>query len=382
MSSPYPLSGVRIVEISSFVAVPLAGMTLAQLGAEVVRIDPVGGAADFHRWPVTSGGDSIYWAGLNKGKRSMEVDMRSPEGQRLVQRLIAAAGVLITNVAGRQWHSYEELSALRPDLIHLEVVGRADGGTGVDYTVNAATGFPLVTGPADHIGPVNHVMPAWDVSCGLYAALAILAALGRRDACGQGSRIRLPLDDVALATAANLGFLTEVMVNGDQRPRLGNAIFGQYGRDFASSDGESFMVVALTARHFRDLIELTGTTKAVAALAEALGVDFDDEGSRYRHREVLDDLFGAWFGRHTAAEVTAALSASSVLWDRYQSFAEVAKSPRVTANPLFAPLDQDRLGSYLAPGLPMSVDGVHTRPLPAPALGQDNDAVPAEWLGG
>ncbi|MEI6251317.1 MAG: CoA transferase [Mycobacteriaceae bacterium] len=375
-----PLSGVRIVEISSFVAVPLAGMTLAQLGAEVVRIDPVGGAADYHRWPLTAAGDSIYWAGLNKGKRSMEVDMRSPDGQQLVQRLIAAAGVLITNVAGRQWHSHEELGALRPDLIHLEVVGRADGTTGVDYTVNAATGFPLVTGPADHVGPVNHVMPSWDVSCGLYAALAVVAALRRRDATGRGSRIRLPLDDVALATAANLGFLTEALVNGDQRPRLGNAIYGQYGRDFTSSDGASFMVVALTARHFRDLAELTGTTKAVAALAEALGADFADEGQRYEHRDVLNELFAGWFGSHSADAVSAALSASSVLWDRYQSFAEVANSARVTANPLFAPLQQDRIGTYLAPGLPMSIDGSHIPAAPAPALGEDNLAVPAEWL--
>jgi 2-methylfumaryl-CoA isomerase len=342
-----PLSGIRIVEISSFVAVPLAGMTLAQLGAEVVRIDPVGGAADYRRWPLTDAGDSIYWAGLNKGKRSMEVDMRSPEGQQLVQRLIAAAGVLITNVAGRQWHSYETLSAVCPDLIHLEVVGRADGTTGVDYTVNAATGFPLVTGPADHLGPVNHVMPSWDVSCGLYAALAILAALRRRDAGGGGSRIRLPLDDVALATAANLGFLTEAMVNGTQRPRLGNAIYGQYGRDFTTSDGQSFMVVALTARNFRDLTELTGTTETVAALAETFGADFTDEGERYQHREVLNELFADWFGSHTAAEVGAALSASSVLWDRYQSFTEVVESPRVTGNPLFAPLRQDRVGTYI-----------------------------------
>lgn len=378
---PRPLSGVRIVEISSFVAVPLAGMTLAQLGAEVVRIDPAGGAADYHRWPLTAGGDSIYWAGLNKGKRSMEVDMRSPDGQQLVQRLIGAAGVLITNVAGRQWHSYETLSALRADLIHLEVLGRADGTTGVDYTVNAATGFPLVTGPVDHVGPVNHVMPSWDVSCGLYAALAILAALRHRDATGAGSRIRLPLDDVALATAANLGFLTEAMVNGHQRPRLGNAIYGQYGRDFTTSDGESFMVVALTARHFRDLADLTGTTEAVAAVAEALGADFADEGQRYEHREALNALFAAWFGSHTAAEVSSALSASSVLWDRYQSFAEVAASPRVTANPLFAPLPQDRIGTYLAPGLPMSIDGGHLPAAPAPTLGEDTVAVPAEWLG-
>ncbi len=380
-SPDLPLAGVRVIEISSFVAVPLAGMTLAQLGAEVIRVDPVGGAADYHRWPLAESGASIYWAGLNKGKRSVAADMRSPEGQRLIQRLVVDAGILITNVAGRQWHSYETLSAQRPDLIHLEVVGRADGSTGVDYTVNAATGFPLVTGPPSHTGPINHVLPAWDVSCGLYAVVAILTALRRRDATGQGSRIRLPLDDVALATAANLGFLTEVMVNGTQRPRLGNSLFGQYGQNFTSSDGVSFMIVALTARHFRDLAELTGTAKAVAAVAEALGADFTDEGQRYEHRDVLSGLFAAWFRSHTADEVTAALSASSVLWDRYRSFAEVAEDPRVTANPLFAAVDQPRVGTYLAPGLPMSVDGAHTAPKPAPSLGDDTAAVLAERLG-
>ncbi len=381
MTDDRSLSGVRIVEISSFVAVPLAGMTLAQLGAEVVRIDPVGGAADYHRWPLTAAGDSIYWAGLNKGKRSMEVDLRSPDGQHLVQRLIAAADVFITNVTGRQWHCYEALRTLRHDLIHLEVVGRADGSTGVDYTVNAATGFPLVTGPADHVGPVNHVMPSWDVSCGLYAALAVVTALRRRDATGQGSSIRLPLDDVALATAANLGFLTEVMVTGEQRPRLGNAVFGQYGQDFTSSDGAAFMVVALTPRHFADLTALTGTTKAVAAVADTLGADFTDEGQRYAHRDVLNALFAAWFRRRTADAVTDALAGSSVLWERYQSFAEVAASPRVTANPLFGLLEQPRIGAYLAPGLPMSFDGNHIRPAPAPALGADNQAIPRQWLG-
>ena len=156
---------MRVVEISSFVAVPLAGMTLAQLGADVVRVDPIGGAADYHRWPLTDGGESIYWAGLNKGKRSLAVDLRSEQGQQLVARLIADSGVFITNVAGRQWHSHETLSRLRPDLIHAEVSGRADGGTGVDYTVNAAIGFPLVTGPAELTSPVNHVLPAWDFAC-------------------------------------------------------------------------------------------------------------------------------------------------------------------------------------------------------------------------
>ena len=375
------LAGTRIVEMSSFVAVPLAGMTLAQLGADVVRIDPVGGAADYRRWPLTAAGESIYWAGLNKGKRSMEVDMRSADGQRLIQRLIAHAGILITNSTGRQWHSHPTLVAMRPDLIHLEVVGRGDGATGVDYTVNAATGFPMVTGPADLDGPVNHVLPAWDVSCGLYAALAVVAAVRHRDRTGEGSSIRLPLDDVALATAANLGFLTEVLVNGAQRPRLGNAIFGQYGRDFTSSDGASFMVVALTPRHFTDLTEMTGTARAVAALAEALGADFADEGQRFEHRDALNGLFADWFRAHTAEVVATALAATSVLWERYRTFTEVASSSRVTANPVFSELDQPRIGRHLAPGLPMSVDGAHTAPAPAPELGQHNAEVSAEWLG-
>ncbi|MET0995007.1 MAG: CoA transferase, partial [Mycobacterium sp.] len=198
-----PLAGVRIVEISSFVAVPLAGMTIAQLGAEVIRVDPIGGAADYHRWPVTDDGVSIYWAGLNKGKRSIAVDMRSPGGQDLVQRLIVDAGVLVTNVVGRQWHSYDTLVQQRPDLIQVEVSGRADGSTGVDYTVNAGVGFPLVTGPAELATPVNHVLPAWDLACGIYAALAVTAALRHRDATGEGAHVDIPLENVALATAGN-----------------------------------------------------------------------------------------------------------------------------------------------------------------------------------
>jgi 2-methylfumaryl-CoA isomerase len=376
-----PLAGVRIVEISSFVAVPLAGMTLGQLGAEVVRVDPIDGAADYRRWPVTDIGTSIYWAGLNKGKRSVAADLRSPEGQDLVARLIADSGVLITNVAGREWHSYETLTRLRPDLIHVEVSGRADGGTGVDYTVNAGLGFPMVTGPAALASPVNHVLPAWDVACGVYAALSVVTALRHRDATGQGQRISIPLENVALATAGNLSFLTEVMVNGTSRERIGNSIYGQYGQEFTSSDGVSFMIVALTKRHFRDLTELTGTSNAVAALATTLDADFTDEGERYRHRDALTGLFADWFCAHTASEVSAALSASSVLWERYRTFAEVVADERVTANPMFTSLDQPRIGEYLAPGLPVAINGDYPQAVPAPALGDHTGEVLAEWLG-
>jgi 2-methylfumaryl-CoA isomerase len=170
-------------------------------------------------------------------------------------------------------------------------------------------------------------------------------------------------------------------VNGTQRERLGNAIYGQYGQNFSSQDGAEFMVVTLTRRHFRDLVEVTGTGAAVSALAEALRVDFDAEGDRYRYRDVLSGLFATWFSDHTADEITAALSDTTVLFERYRTFAQVAAHPKVTENPLFSRLHQPGLGDYLAPGLPAAFDGIHPVSAPAPALGQDTADVLGQCLG-
>lgn len=377
-----PLAGSTVIEVSSFVAAPLCGMTLAQLGATVIRVDPIGGAADFHRWPLAASGTSMYWTGLNKGKRSATIDLRSVEGQQLVQRLIVESdGIVVTNAAGMSWMAYEQLVAQRADVIHVQLLGRHDGSTGVDYTVNAATGFPMVTGPKDYAGPINHVLPAWDVCCGLYAALTVLAAVRRRDQLGVGAQISLALEDIALATAGHLGLLTEPQVNGTQRQRLGNAIYGQYGQDFRSRDGVAFMVVALTARHFRDLVEVSGVRAALSALAGALGADFTTEGDRYRYRDVLTGLFGTWFAEHTADEITEALSATTVLFERYRTFEQVAADVRVTANPLFRRIFQQGVGEHWAPGLPATFDGVHPATGPAPALGGDTASVLAGYLG-
>ncbi|MEV5647110.1 CoA transferase [Nocardia sp. NPDC052254] len=372
-----PLAGVRIVEISSFVASPLCGLTLCQLGAEVIRIDPIGGAADIDRWPVTAAGESIYWTGLNRGKRSLALDLRSDAGRDIVQRLVAApgGGVLVTNAGGRDWMSHETLSALRSDVITLELLGRHDGRPAVDYTVNAALGFPQITGPADYAGVVNHVLPAWDVAAGLHAALAVTAAVRRRELTGAGSRIVLPLEDVALATAGALGYLTEPQVNGTGRPATGNAVYGTYGTDFVTADGERFMIVALTSRHFRDLMALTGTEKLVAAVESALGADFGRESDRYEHREVLTGLFARWFRTHSADEVGTALGASSVLHERYRTFEQVVGSGDLAANPLFAELTQPRIGTYLAAAAPASYDGAHLHTGPAARLGADGREV-------
>src|SRR5467141_425023 len=171
------LSGLRIVEMSAFVAAPLGGATLAAMGADVIRVDPPGGGVDIGRWPLHRG-RSLYWAGLNQGKRSVTIDMRQPSGQEKVAKLITApgdgGGIFLTNLPVSGWNSYDELKKLRGDLIMVVISGNRDGTAAVDYTVNAALGFPFVTGPDGYEGPVNHVLPAWGAMSGVVRAPAIV----------------------------------------------------------------------------------------------------------------------------------------------------------------------------------------------------------------
>ena len=144
------LQGMRVVEGSAFVAVPLAGMTLAQMGADVIRFDRIRGGLDHYRWPVTKDDRSLFWAGMNKGKRSLAVDMSAPRGQEIVTRVICAprpeAGLFLTNLRVRGWMDYDNLKKHREDLIMVSLLGTRDGHPAVDYTVNPAIGFPLRLG--------------------------------------------------------------------------------------------------------------------------------------------------------------------------------------------------------------------------------------------
>ena len=377
-----PLAGLRIVEISSFVAAPLGGMTLAQLGAEVVRVDPMGGAADVTRWPLAPSGASLYWTGLNKGKRSVTLDFRSGQGRETLGDLVAGSGpdggIVLTN-ADFPWLSYEELSKRRPDLIHLKITGRHDGGPAVDYTVNAAVGFPLATGPEGTEGPVNHVLPAWDMACGLYAAIGLLAAERHRRRTGAGRAITLALADVALAVTGHLGLLAEAQLAGTGRPRIGNHLYGGFAREFRTDGGDCVMVVTLTARHFADLTRVTGLAETFGGLEKLLGADFGKDGDRYRHREVIAALLDPWFAARSVDEIAAAFAGTSVLWERYRTFAELAADPGLSRNPLVRLIDQPGVGPVLATGSPLVQPGVG-EVTPAPALGADTGAVLGELL--
>ena len=134
------LSGMKVVEGSAFVAAPLGGMTLAQLGADVIRFDPIGGGLDYRRWPIADNGMSLFWAGMNKGKRSFQVDIGHAEGRELIMELLRGNsqedGIFLTNFPERGWLAYEKLKEVREDLIYVNIMGDRRGGSALDYTVN------------------------------------------------------------------------------------------------------------------------------------------------------------------------------------------------------------------------------------------------------
>jgi len=382
------LNGVRVVEASAFIAAPMCGMTLAQLGAEVIRFDQIGGGIDYRRWPVTAENHSIYWADLNKGKRSLAVDLRQPEGRELVQRLIAApganAGILSTNLPAKGWLSYESLCALRADVIQLAIVGDRHGGTAVDYTVNAQVGYPFLTGPEDDDRPVNHVLPAWDITAAMLAATSLLAALRFRDQTGRGQKIDLALADVALATMGNLGFIGERRINHVERTRGGNYLYGAFGRDFVTRDGARVMVMAISAKMWSGLLAATGLAEAMAAEGLRLGMDLNQEGSRYTARHAIAGILEPWIAARSLTEIAGAFDAAGVCWGKYQTLTElIDHDPDVTpANPIYHLVEQPDIGTYPVPGVPASFGAVARQPARrAPRLGEHTDEILSGVLG-
>lgn len=382
------LSGLRVVEGSAFVAAPLGGMTLAQLGADVIRFDPIGGGLDAHRWPVARNGASLFWAGLNKGKRSIAVNFRDRRGQELLTRLIAApgegAGIFSTNFPAKGWLSYDALRAHRADLIMVNLTGRRDGGSEVDYTVNPQLGIPAITGPADREEPVNHVLPAWDLIAGHQIAIGLLAAERHRRLTGTGQLVTLALKDVGLAVLGHLGMIAEVQVNDEDRGRHGNALYGAFGRDFTTRDGARVMVVGLTDMQWSTLRTATGLGDALDALAAERGLDLATEGDRFRARDALAALFAPWIATRTLAEVREAFDAHRVTWAPYRTVREaLAQDPDASEdNPMFARIDQPGIGTYLTPGLPLTFGALPRQaPRPAPRLGQHTDEVLHDLLG-
>lgn len=377
---------VRIVEVSAFVAAPLAGMTLAGLGCEVVRVDPPGGGLDFARWPVTASGDSLFWAGLNRGKRSVVIDFRREEGRELVSSMVAAGGeeggVFLTNLGAKGTLRHDALSERRPGVISVEIHGYPDGRSAVDYTISAETGIPLMTGPQGHVGPVNSPLPTWDIATGLSAAMGTREALWRRERTGVGAHVRIALADVALGLLASLGFLDEEGYAVEPRRRDGNYLYGSFGRDFLLADGARIMVVALTGRQWRALVAALGLAEEIKRLEGSSGLDLDREGDRFRLRREVSLLVERWCATRSLVTAAKALDAHGVCWSLYGSASNFADTAAARKSANNATVAASSAGLVHDIGLPVRLGEAPLRPLgPAPDLGQDTEDVLSELLG-
>jgi 2-methylfumaryl-CoA isomerase len=376
------LNGLSVIEASSFVASPTAGLYMAQMGAEVIRVDQIGGGPDFHRWPVTGANDSLYWENLNRAKKSVALDLSSPQGRELLQQLVRSTGQFVTNFPVDGFLSHTVLSDGCPQLVTVRVMGWADGSPALDYTVNNAVGYPMMTGAGPE--PVNHVLPAWDLLTGAYAAFAMLAALRKRDESGIGSEVRVPLSDVAIGTVANLGGIAEVLHAGTDRPRLGNAVYGLFGRDFVTADGVRTMIVVVTPRQWSNLVASLCLQEPIAALEAQRGVSFaKDDGLRFQHRDALYPLFEAAIVARQHSDLAAAWDAAGIVHSPYRTQLQAAQDARlVTDNPVFGTTINPSGIAYPAAGSFATIPQMERQPpQPAPHNGANSEEILAERLG-
>lgn len=184
---------------------------------------------------------------------------------------------------------------------------------------------------------------------------------------------------MALAAVANLGVYAQAQLEGTDRTRDGNNVYGMYAHDFALADGRRIMLVVLTARHWHAVTDAAGLTETFEVLSRSLGADFDLEQDRFRHREVITALLRPWFVAQDLAGLKQAFEGRRIVWSEYTTIDEVAS--RLSENPLFRRIDQPGIGHHLAPSSPLVIDGARTTPRPAPDVGAHTEAILSTRLG-
>ena len=376
------LHGMRVFESSAFVALPLAGMQLAQMGAEVIRFDNLGGGLDQYRRPLAPNGESLFWHGLNKGKKSFAVNLKSEKGRELVSDLITSdgddSGLFITNLRVPGWTDFESLKKKRADLVMVTLKGDRHGGPEVDYTVNPSLGIPNITGAEGSTEPVASALPAWDCIAGNMIVSSLLAAERDRLRTGRGQDVEFALKDTAAAIIGHLGMIGEATIYDQQRGKSGNSVYGAYGQDFECACGGRVVVIGLTLRQWRGLLNATDKALEIKSLEQKLNLSLDDEGRRWEHRHEINDIFRSWFAKRKITDFEKSFNDFGLTWSRFRTTKEAITQDNdtFTDNPMFETLDFEGIGQYMVPRSPLEFSNYD--PLPAqkpPKLGQHTEEI-------
>ncbi|MFT7721479.1 MAG: CaiB/BaiF CoA-transferase family protein [Roseateles sp.] len=384
--SPQALSGVRVLDLSRVLAGPWCTQTLADLGADVIKIERPGSGDDTRAWgpPYLKDGDgadtseAAYFLGANRNKRSLAVDLATPEGQAIVRRLAGQVDVLVENFKVGDLARYgldaQTLLAEHPGLVICAITGFGQTGpyagrAGYDYAIQGMGGLMSVTGERDDLpggGPQKVGVAVADLFTGMYATVAILAALRHRDATGQGQVIDMALFDTQLAMLANLG--SNYLCSGKAPGRMGNAHQNIVPYQvFEASDGHLILAVG-NDRQFAKFCGIAGHPEWAA------DARFASNAERVRHRAVLVPLLEAAMRQRPRAEWLAALEAAQVPCGAINSIAEALADPQAEARGAVVGLEHPLAPQLrlIASPMKLSATPVQYRHAP-PLLGQHSD---------
>jgi len=388
------LSHVRVLDLSRVLAGPTAGQILADLGAEVIKIERPGRGDDTRHWgpPWLQAADgsatdeSAYYLSANRGKKSVAVDITQPEGQRIVRDLAARSDIVLENfkVGGlaRYGLDYATLAETNPQLIYCSITGFGQTGPyarrpGYDFLIQGMGGLMSVTGEPDEAeggGPQKAGVALADVMSGLYATIAVLAALAYRDRTGRGQYIDLALLDVQVASLANQAM--NYLVSGQAPERLGNAHpnIVPY-QAFATADGHFILAVG-NDDQFRRLCDLID-------VAELAGDErFATNGARVEHRDELVPILQTVFAQETSATWLERLESAGVPCGPINRIDEVFADPQVQARAMRTDAPHPRAGSVPLVGSPLKMSATPAVTAAAPPmLGQHTDEILRDVLG-
>jgi crotonobetainyl-CoA:carnitine CoA-transferase CaiB-like acyl-CoA transferase len=388
-SSPaQPLSGIRVLDLSRVLAGPWCTQTLADLGADVIKVERPGSGDDTRGWgpPFLKDregrdtAESAYYLGTNRNKRSIAVDIAQPAGQALIRELVARCDVFIENFKVGDMARYgldaTALCALNPALVYCSVTGFGQTGpyrerAGYDYAVQGIGGLMSVTGERDDLpggGPQKVGVAVADLFTGMYATVAILAALRHRDRTGEGQVVDMALLDSQVAMLANLG--ANYLATGVAPARAGNAHQNIVPYQvFEVADGHLILAVGNDSQ-FAKFCEVAGAAEL------ASDPRFMRNEGRVRHRDMLVPLLATLMTRRTKRDWLNALEAAKVPCGAINNLAEVFADPQVNARGMTVAVDHPLAGSLRLVASPMKLSAtpVQYRRAP-PLLGEHTDEV-------
>ena len=388
------LDGLRVLDLSRVLAGPWAGQILGDLGAEVIKVERPGRGDDTRAWgpPYLNDGqgaptsESAYYLSANRNKQSVTIDITRPEGQRLVKELVAESDVLLENfkVGGlkRYGLDYDSLKALNPKLIYCSITGFGQDGpyatrAGYDFLIQGMGGLMSLTGHAEGepgAGPMKVGVALTDITTGLYATIAVLAALSHRDRTGEGQHLDMALFDVQMACLANqaMNYLT----TGQSPRRFGNAHpnIVPY-QDFPTADGDVILTVG-NDDQFARFCEVAGHPEW------AEDPRFATNRSRVEHREVLVPLLRQTTVMKTTAEWLRLLEEAGVPGGPVNTIEQVFQDPQVQHRGLRIDLSHPLTKSVPLVGSPLRLSGSPVRYASAPPLlGEHTGDVLSQVLG-